>query len=393
MKLLPKIIFTILVISAVIFSLAYIFLRLNGRTIIVKQLEELTQKKVSLDYFHINPPIDIEVKNLTIAGLAKIESLYISPNIFGLLIGQIAFNKVQIIKPEITYERAATNTSDLPGVASKLKESARSKKKILQHLVFKTLNIKDGRIDLIDRTVGENGIKLILKDINFTLNNAYVFPSSIISNFDLKSKIPWNEAQKEGSVEAEGWINLFKKDMQANLKVSDIDGIYLYPYYSQWVKLEKTGIEKANLNFTSNIHSLNNNLTAECHIELTDMVRKQPSTDESEKKAAKITNVVLEMFRALNQGKIVLDFTIRTKMDNPQFGFGDIRAAVEDKIMEGKRASGLKPADVLQLPTSLLKGIFKGATDLTSAVISGVGSVGKELKDTAEVTFRRERQQ
>ena len=62
--------------------------------------------------------------------------------------------------------------------------------------------------------------------------------------------------------------------MQAALKIKDIDAIYLYPYYSMWVDLEKARIEKAKLNFSADINGLNNNVNVECHLELTDMVRK-----------------------------------------------------------------------------------------------------------------------
>ena len=52
----------------------------------------------------------------------------------------------------------------------------------------------------------------------------------------------------------------------------------------------------------------------------------------AEEKAAKITDEVLDMFKSVDQGKIVLDFTLKTKMDSRQFGLGDVINGLEDNI-------------------------------------------------------------
>jgi hypothetical protein len=174
------------------------------------------------------------------------------------------------------------------------------------------------------------------------------------------------------------------------LKITDIDGVYLYPYYSSWVDLGKARVDKAKLNFTSNIEGLDNNLTAQCHLELTDIVRKPRSSDEAEGKVERIASAVLEIFRALNQGKIVLDFTVRTKMDRPEFGFGNIKMAVEDKVSKARRSESIKAQDVLALPGDFLQRMYKGAADIWKAFSDGAVAVGQELQKTAEATFRKE---
>jgi hypothetical protein len=180
--------------------------------------------------------------------------------------------------------------------------------------------------------------------------------------------------------------------MQATINIQDIDGIYLGPYYSNWIDLEKARIEKANLNFTSNIQGLNNNITADCHLELTDIVRSPRPPEEPQEKAEKITNIVIDTLRALDQGKIVLDFTIKTKMDRPEFGLGNIKMAFEDRIAKvfGPSTSGIKPADILLLPLKIIEGSVKGATDISKAVIDGTFAVGNEFKKAVEDSFKTE---
>lgn len=378
-----KVLFAVIILFAVISSIAYLFIALKGKNIILTKIEELTQRKASVGNFSVTPPLNLAIKNLNIEGLLKVENISISPSILFLLTGNIGLNRIVVIKPEITFEKK-------PAEAVTKTPSAAPEKKRALHLILKQLIIKDGKIDFVDHTVGPEGIKIIVKDINFNLTNLRAFPFSAITSFDLKARIPWQKGQEEGRFEAEGWINFFKKDMQATLKVEDIDGVYLYPYYSHWVDLEKARIEKAKLNFTSNINGLNNNVTAQCHLELTDIVRRPRPEGEPGEKAEKITDTVLDIFRALNQGKIVLDFTIRTKMDKPQFSFGDIKMAFEDKLAEGKKANGFKPEDALLMPAKLIEGLFKGTTDLTTAVISGTISAGKEIGKTVEGALKKE---
>jgi len=368
----------------------------KGRAFVIQQLEGLTRRKVSMSYFKLTPPLNVEIKNLNIEGLAKIEDIFISPSIPYLLVGNIAFNKISIFKPEFTFERLPRQPTELtaakpPDKTAVLIQAPQEPiKKHHLRLAIKHLSIKDGKIYFIDQTVGTDGIKITIKDLNLNVTNLYTFPFSSIANFDLKGKIPWQEGQEEGNVHAEGWFNFFKRDIQATVKVEGIDGIYLYPYYSQWVDLEKARIEKARLNFTSNIQGLNNNVTAECRLELADIVRKPRVSNEPQEKAEKIAEVVFDIFRALNQGKIVLDFTIRTKLDRPEFGFGDIKMAVEDKIAKARSGTGIKPEGILILPLKLLEGTVKGATDISKAVIDGTFAVGNEFKKAVEDSFKKE---
>jgi len=395
MKLWIKILFISVVILVLIYGAAYIFLIFKGRILIIKQLTDITHRKVSVGYFDIAPPLSIEMKNLDIEGMAKVEAISVSPSILGFITGNFALNNIRIIKPEFTYEKTLPKTAESPAVSSDNAISAAQPSKIGRlHMIIKKINIKDGRLEILDRTIGENGIKITIKDIYFNLDDLYLLPRSVITNFELKAKVPWQEAGEEGKIEAGGWINLFKKDMQATLKIEDIDGIALYPYYSKWVDLEKARIQKAKLNFTSEIQGLNNNVTANCHLELTDIVRRPLGTEESEQKASRIANAVMDIFKALNQGKIVLNFTIKTKMDRPEFGFGNIKMAFEERLTQGAKTKGINIEDILVLPAKLLQGTVKGATDLSRAVIDGTVAVGREIAKAIIIDpFKKEKKE
>lgn len=404
MRLALKILFIGFIVVAFIFTAAHIFLILQGRALVTRRIEALTNKKVTIGDFAITPLLKIEIKNLQIQDMGKVDSVYIVPSMLGLLTGVVAFNDVQIINPDLIIEKFKQSQNEEtivikeetnpPVVSSKSVAKARVKisEEQIGHIraILKRLSIKNGRINFVDHTVGDKGIKLTFKDVDFTVTDLYLFPRSAVAEFDLKASIPWQAGQEEGSIRFWGWVNFYKKNMKADLKISGIDGVYLYPYYSSWVDLDKARIEKAKLNFTSDISGSNNNLTAVCHLELTDIVRLGRPSDQQPEKAEKIATAILDIFKALDKGKIVLDFTIRTKMDRPELGFGQIRMAFEEKLANGLKERQLSNANVLMFPANILERAVKSATDITGAVIAGTAGIGTEIKKALQAAFRRE---
>ena len=90
-----KNIFIIIAVAVVIFSCFYVFLLFQGKLFIANKIQEATGRKVSIGQLVIKPPLNIELKNLEIEGLAKISSIYLSPSIPNIFLGKIAFNKIR----------------------------------------------------------------------------------------------------------------------------------------------------------------------------------------------------------------------------------------------------------------------------------------------------------
>src|SRR4030042_90473 len=238
MKLWMRLSFIAVVILASLLLITYFVLIFQGKAIITKQLESVTHKKVSIGHFGLASPFRFEIKNLEVEGLAKVESIFISPSLLGFLTGNIALNEVKVIKPELTYERFSLS----PGESSQSvipsdKTIAPQKKKRPLPLVIKGIQIREGKFNFVDHTISEAGLRVTVKDIYVDLNNLYILPRSVIAKFKIQGTIPWQQGQQEGKIEVGGWLNLFKKEMKATVKVEGIDGIYLYPYYSQWINL------------------------------------------------------------------------------------------------------------------------------------------------------------
>jgi len=376
------------IMAGLILFAGYIFWYSNGKAVVIRQIEGLTKGKVSIGEFKIIPPFNnLLMKDIRIQGVGSIESIYISTGVIGFLTANIILDEIKITKPDFTYERFPPPEIK-PANGQAAHPKVKPKKRYALRMIAKCVSVKDGKFVFIDHVAGKDGITVTFKDIDLNARSLYIFPRSIVAKFELKGSIPWRDDPIQGKITLNGWIDFFKKDMQATLGVHDIDGIYLYPYYSQYIDLEKTRIEKAKLDFNSEIQGLKNNLTADCHLELKDLVFKPRPQAEPQDREEKLAAVVLDIFKDINQGKIVLDFTLRTKMDSPVFGFGNIKTVVEGKVSEHREKKMPKIKDFLTLPTDMMKGAVKGLTDVSTSTIRGIVSVTKELKDAFLAPFR-----
>jgi hypothetical protein len=405
MRILIKLLFLVIILLLFLFAGTYVFLALQGRAMITRGLAQLTSRKVSIGRFSITPPLNISLVNLEIEGLAKTQNVQLVPSLPYLLTGNIAFNLIDIAKPEIYYERLPQPPLPAPAAASAKPEivslnaggikvlppsAGKAKEAEPLRLIVRRLIIRGGKVEFNDRTVGKDGIKLSVRNLELLVTNLCLAPCSAVTTFDIKANIPWRAGDEEGRFTLAGWVDFFKRDLQAQAEIKGIDGVYLYPYYSKWVDLEKARIEKASLNFIGDIRGIRNNITMQCHLELTDIVRMARSAEEPPEKAEKITDTVLDMFKAMDQGKIVLDFTIRTKMDRPEFGFGSVKMAFEDKVAQARAGAGLKPQDVLLFPGRFLEKMVKGTADLSRAVVDGTVAVSNEVSKVVVDTWKTE---
>ena len=388
-----KKIFKITVIIVVASSFIYILALVFAKALLVNKVKSLSNKKVKIDSLMLMPPFTLEVRGLSIEGVGKVERLSVTPSVLYLLIGRLAFNKIELVRPEATYERLAVHATgtgpDTKVVTGQDGVSQQIPGRFIP-LAFKRVIVRGGKLHFVDHIAEPREIRVTIKDIDLNLSNFYTYPSRAVMRFSLEGSIPWQPGNPDGKVSLKGWIDLYKKNMQADLSVENIDGIALYPYYATWVDLEKARIEKAKLNFKSNIKGVNNDVDAVCRLELTDIVRKPRPPEEPQEKAERITDAVLDMFKSMNQGKVLLDFTLHTKMDRPEFGFANIRSAFEGKLRDARKVGSFKLENALALPGKAIEGGVKGGLNLSRAVFDGVFAVGNEIKNILEGAFRKE---
>jgi hypothetical protein len=396
MKTLKVTVYIIILIVLAVFAGLHTFVSIKGRQLLTKKLNSVFQCEVKIGRVTTSFPLQLIVKDLEVKNWFKIRKVVAGTGMVDIFSGNFILPDLRLQGVEFDLEKqkrgevseADKATVNLEAIAG---TGSGGDFFLPQHIVLRHLIISDGVFSYIDHTKCEKPIKIVLKDLELRIDNfQWPFSSSEVTNFKKSGRVPWENIKEEGRVEFEGWINFYKKDMRAKLEIKDIDGVYIYPYYSSWVDIDKARVEKARLNFTSNITSLNNDVNAACHLELTQIAFKPKDEQQPQQRLEKITNVVLGMLKAINQGRIVLDFNFKTKLDNPEFGLGVIQEAFRDKIYQARRSRESGPMQIIKLPGKIIEGTFNSCADLTKSVINTTVNVGKELKKAVEGSFAKE---
>ena len=371
-------------VVVIIFTVIYVFGLMAVKSMVASRIEKSIGLKTKIQSLNILPPFNLEVGGFEIENLVKAERIRLAPSIRSLLFGKLAFNKIVIGGLEFTYQRnpppvVPEDEAAIQKPAQPAPPSGDAPGKIFP-VTIKSLKIYSGRLNFLDTTSPSGKIGITIKDIDLYVTNLSTFSIKDRSNFNLKANLSWNTGEPDGRILLTGWVDFYKKDISADLKIENIDAIVFYPYYSTWVDLEKARIDKAKLRFRSQIKGKNNDVAADCHLELVDIVRKVRSSQEPQEKAERLTDAVLDMFKSMNQGKVVLDFVLHTKLDQPEFGFANIKSAFEGKLMQARASAGLRPQDVLSWPGRWVKSGIKSGTSLSNALVDGIFDLGNGIK-------------
>lgn len=324
----------------VFISAIYVFIAIEGKSIIEDNLTKFFKKEVKINQFKITVPLNITVSDIDVKDLGKIEYIYISPSVFGFLTAKVELNNVVVSKLKFVIKREKKPESVILAVKDSTvvvpKKRFRDVFKITIPLFIEHLKIIDASIEIIDTATTDNELKIKIDPLNFKIDKFAHPPRPIKTTYDLKGTIPWVSMHQNGLVEGSGWIDFAKKDMEGQLNFKDIDGIYLAPYYSSYVSLKELKIERTSLDLLTTLNATNNDLLIRSQLALKNLIFQKPeevkdkSKDQSQNTHKTIGNV-LEVFTAIG-GKIVLNFNIKTKLDRPKMGIENIKVSIEDKL-------------------------------------------------------------
>jgi len=382
-RLLAKIFLIAFAVFLIWIIIFHFYFHIKGKEALIQRLQALTGRQATIGSLYTTFPTNVHIHNFDIAGFIHIESLYAAGGFYNPFTKRFGFGLVRMNQPSVLISRKPEQ-SVLESFAPVLRLFVRyglgrssQDSPLLASCYIDRLILDNGNIIFTDRI--SDGTELVFKaeDLNAHVNNlSFYSRGSRVVDFDIQARVPWLSGSESGKMSLGGWLDWPKRSMQATLKVNNIDAVYLYPYYAQWVDLEKAHIDKAKMQLTSDITGLNNEITAQCRLELTNIVFKPRAPEDENRREEKIANTVLDMFK--EQDKMVLTFPIKTQMDNPRFGLGVIKTAVENKIIEKSKANpGM--ADIVLFPAKVVEGTMKTTTELTKAVIGGVLSLGWEL--------------
>lgn len=326
-----KWIIAILVSILVILITGYLVVLIKGKAIVAAGLEKQLHRKVNIGSVELSLLLGLHIRNLKVENLAEIKDLAVKPSLLGFLIGKPAFDEIKLVRPKFRIERLPDGSFSISDLFKK-KEKSNSKKPFL----LAKLVVRDGEITLVDRKVAYEGFVTKIEDIDIRISKVSFPPTSLVTKFKLGAVIPGREEQPKSRLTFQGWIDLLDKDMQADLNLKDLDLVNLEPYVGRY---GFSNMESGNLNITSDMEAKNNDLTAQCKLEINNLKFK-PQETEGSLIPLSPTKGVLDFLKGPGE-KIVMSFAIRTKLDNPKINFGQLATGVAATAMEKVITSGV----------------------------------------------------
>ncbi len=157
----------------------------------------------------------------------KADDISCSLSLFSLFYGKPVLSGLVLSKPEIYYEikpqpdKALSKEKAVSGEIASDPTVTKPEKPL--QVVLRAIEIKQGRFDIVDYRSADIPIKISARDVDINLDG---------SGLKLNARLPWNNAQQEGNIEAIGSFKPAKKEATAKLNINNIDGAAVYSYYS-----------------------------------------------------------------------------------------------------------------------------------------------------------------
>ena len=316
MKFIKVLIILIFIVLVAVIGLT-VYVAMNGRAILLDQIEKNTGIKVQVSSLKVSFPDTIVAYDLKVSDSIKIKRVKITPSLIGFLSGQVIFNRVSLEAPEITITRKDGDNFDLGMEALKpvVKPEADKKKTIFY---INKLIIRDGTVAFVDKSlVGQEPFVIKCGELK-----ADIFRPSVLQlfrmNFDAQGKLLSKDGSGIGQVRASGWVDPINKDMESKFDINSGRLLYFALYYKQYFSKDlKSGDAAVAINAVSK----KNDMSVDCNITLSNVAFVEPETQATEDKTADFSDFAFMTFDSLlgPDGNLVVDFSLRTRMDKPKF--------------------------------------------------------------------------
>ena len=319
--MLKKILFILVIGFAVLFLVSSIAISLFGKKIVQEQASQNLKMPVSLAKISLNLPFSVKLTGLKIGDLFSAEKISFSPNLLGIFAGKILLSGLVVDSPIINLKQSADGKLNLPVLEQKGKQPP---------ILITSLRIISGKIIFTDQKVSPEGFSVVLNNINLKISKVMLPLTSTDIKFDLSANIGKPDAELIGSVDAKGWLNFIQKNMQAVFNLKGFDPVYFSPYLGDnFISAKK--LLSAKVNLSSDLAAQNNDLDAKCNFTLSNLVYAPQTDQNQESSSSDITGLLFKNALDLfidKEGKLNLDFEIKTKLDNPAISPKELRKII-----------------------------------------------------------------
>lgn len=345
MRLAIKILLWAIAVFSLLFITLAVLISFFARPLIIKQIEKSLNTTVSLKAVNLSPPFSINLIDLGIGDLFKADKVSVSFPV-----------NVTIVRPVVNLVQNEDGTLNLPKPRQQGKPAS----------VFMTgLSIRAGKVVFTDKKISTGGFKVVIDKIDARVSKVSLPVTSMKTNFRVSAAIASWQDQALGDVSFSGWIDFGPKDMDAVLKLKDLSVTYFSPYYGDFISRRK--LLSAKLNTVSIFKAENNELAIDTHFSLSDLIYAQEESREGELPTLDITKSALDLFTD-REGKLVLDFRLKSKFDNPEFTVKQLKKAILNAA--AKNLANQPPEDVVQKISDTI-GKFKDFGEQMQKIFKG----------------------
>ncbi|MFZ5800670.1 MAG: DUF748 domain-containing protein [Candidatus Omnitrophota bacterium] len=322
-RIVRNFLFYLLIVFLLVALSGFIFVLFKGKTLIVAQLSKILKAEVKVAAVRLSPTLTLEIRNLDIPQFAKVERVIVSPVVAGFARGRIVLGKVALVRPRATLSRSPDGSFNVPeGIKEKLREKSKAPTPVL----ISGLVIKDGEVIFSDEGKSPP-FSFKVRNINADIGNKILSFNPFLTRISAAAEIIGKEDAPPAVVSAAGWVNFLKKDMKAALELYDLDAVYFLPLYSNLVASK---LQNGIVSFKSDLVAKNNALVANCRLNIKDLVFVKPE----EEGAPNLTflDIVTGGLKTENK-EVVVDFVIKTKLDNPKVDLVKLSGSVIGKAL------------------------------------------------------------
>ena len=327
-KIFVRILTGLLIVVCILIAACYIYIRLNGRQWVVNTLTQVFAQPVELKNVHFLFPFGARITDLNITEVLQVKDVQLQMGLPDLWHGRFHLLLLNLSAPVLAIERRIdsqivlgnfmaqpTVVSEIPTLPFK-KNTAKVQGENLQSQSKKSFNmtvdyllVTKGEIKFRDYSRKRN-FAVDFRDVDLRAQNVSI-PSLLNSvKFDLtaglfkdgtSANLPFPLSGSR--VKIHGWFNWGKKDMQAQLDVTDPDG-------------------KANLN--AYLNSKDNHMTIDGKVHVANLLSKEDPQPQDQ------TSLEGLIFSSLQSSgvEISADFHSKTKMDDVQLDSVSFRGDV-----------------------------------------------------------------
>jgi hypothetical protein len=355
--------------AVLLISIAIAILIKNANRIIKHELESFLGKDFSVQRIDLHwgkvEAFDISFRNPAGQEVFKTDHLTLEADFIGLLKKQYILSTVSLKKPYLLLEKNPKGNLMNP---FQKKGPSEEKEKPMPPIFFKKIDVTNGSLDYLDKTISSKGVLTKLRNVEFDFKELTFPLKDNFSVYALSASIPGK--QNTGALRSNGKINLLNKDMDGKVEIKELDITEFKPYYQ---KKGDVNVTKGTLDMNMDVKIRSDKINAPGKAVLKELEFERGSGIGNKFLNLPLSAVV--SFLKNNNNEIVVNFVVEGDLNNPKF---NLRESLMNKIsIEMAEKLGLS---IKRIGESIVETGAEGAKE----VGKGVKGFGEGIKKIFE---------